>query len=175
MPKGSAPVKYLVAILTGREELKDHVIDNLSDHFGPVDYVGNWHPFAHTNFYSAEMGEGLKRMFVSFEKLMPPEYLYKAKAWCNKVEDRFREDGKRKVNLDPGYVDYFKLVLASGKFGGHKIAITKGCWADFIMTYSKGGWIPLPWCFPDFASGVYNEDLLEIRRLFKIARQKMLL
>ena len=80
---------------------------------------------------------------------------------------------ERPLNLFPGYVDYFKVVLASGKYGGHKIAVSSGCWADFIMTYSKGKWNPTPWCFPDFTSGIYDDDLKEIRRLFKIQRQKM--
>lgn len=173
MAKGTAPVKYIVGILTRDEGIRDHVVDNLVDYFGPADYLGKWYPFIHTNFYSAEMGVNLKRSFISFERLMAPELLYKAKYWCNKVEERFKKDGKRTVNLDPGYVDYFKLVLASGKFGNHRIALAKGCWADFIMMYSKGKWQALPWCFPDFLEGVYDNDLMEIRRLFKSARQKM--
>lgn len=169
----TAPVKYIVGILTSDPELQDHIVHNLTDFLGESDYITQWYPFDSTNYYGAEMGTDLKRCFVAFEKLMPPELVYKAKIWCNKVEDQFREDGKRIVNLDPGYVDFFKVVLASSKFGNHKIAITKGCWADFMMMYSKGQWNPLPWCFPDFAGGTYNKDLVEIRRLFKIARQKM--
>lgn len=160
-------VKYIVGILTGDPALKDQVIGHLSELFGECDYIGNWYPFTHTNFYAAEMGPDLKRCFVSFKKLTAPELLGQAKLWCSEVEDRFKEDGRRRVNLDPGYVDYFKVVLASGKFGGHKIAVTKGCWADFIMMYSKGKWHPMPWCFPDFAQGTYDRDLTKIRRLFK--------
>lgn len=167
-----APVKYLAAVLTNDDALRDHVIHNLADFFGQQDFVGEWHPFNLTNFYAAEMGDNLKRCFVSFEKLMEPELLYKAKIWCMKVEDTFRENGNRRINIDPGYIDYYKVVLASGKYGGHKIAITKGCWADFIMMYHKGTWQPMPWCFPDFATGAYDKDLTEMRKIFKLARQK---
>ena len=169
---GMAPVKYIVGILTNNIDLKDHVIHNLADFLGQADYVSDWYEFNQTNFYAAEMGGDLKRCFISFEKLLEPELLYKAKILCNKVEDQFRKDKKRQINLDPGYIDHYKIVLASGKYGGHKIAMVKGCWADFIMMYSKGTWKPMPWCFPDFASGIYDKDLLEIRRRFKTTRQR---
>jgi len=173
MTNGTAPVKYIVGILTAHDDLMEQALHYLREYFGPTDYQSQWYPFDHTNFYGSEMGHPLKRAFVSFENLQPPELIYKAKIWCAKVEDRFRENEGRQVNLDPGYVDYFKLVLASGKFGGHKVAITKGCWVDFISMYSKGVWQPMPWCFPDFESGIYDKDMTEIRRLFKIARQRL--
>ena len=170
---GTAPSKYIVAILTSDTELQEHVIHNLCDFLGETDYISKWYPFDNTNYYGAEMGNNLQRCLVSFEKLQPPELIYKAKIWSKKIEDEFKDNEKRKVNLDPGYIDFFKVVLASNKYGNHKIAISKGCWADFIMMYSKGKWNPMPWCFPDFASGIYDKDLIEIRRLFKITRQKM--
>ena len=173
MQTGTAPVKYIVGVITSDESLRNDVIKLLTKQLGEPDFISKWYNFDQTNFYAAEMGENLKRSFLSFEKLMPPELIYKAKLWCSGIEDRLRENGNRRINLDPGYVDYFKVVLASGKYGGHKIAVSSGCWADFIMTYSKGKWNPTPWCFPDFTSGIYDDDLKEIRRLFKIQRQKM--
>lgn len=173
MPTGNAPVKYIVGVLTNEVALREAVIIKLTKYFGEPDLVSGWYPFNFTSFYASEMGENIKRSFISFEKLLPPEQLPDSKVWCAEVEEEFKIDGKRLVNLDPGYVDYFKVVLASGKFGGHKIAMKRGCWADFIMMYNKGKWEPLPWCFPDFAAGTYDLDLLEIRRLFKIDRQKI--
>lgn len=172
MPEGTAPVKYIVGFLTNSEHLRDEAIKKLSKFFGNADYTSKWYDFTQTTFYTAEMGEKLKRSFVSFDKLISPELINKAKIFCSQIEDEFRSEGQRKLNLDPGYIDYFKLVLASGKYGGHKIAIARGCWADFIMMYSKGKWIPMPWCFPDFTSGIYDQDLSKIRKLFKIERQK---
>jgi hypothetical protein len=173
MSTGTAPVKYFIGMITGDAGIRERVVHVLAVRFGRPDFIGNWHPFEHTNFYASEMGAGLKKCFVSFEKLLPPEALPDAKIWCGEAEDRFRVDGKRAANLDPGYINYCKLVLASGKYGGHKVCMARGCWADFIMRYSEGKWLPLPWCFPDFASGVYDGDLNEIRRLFKEERRKI--
>lgn len=173
MTTGTAPVKYIVGILTNKEDLRQEALRHLKTFFGEPDFIGRWHPFPHTSSYTAEMGEDLKRSFVSFEKLMAPEMIYKAKVASCRAEDSLRGDGNRLVNIDPGYIDYFKVVLASGKYGGHRIAVAKGCWADLLMMYSKGRWQPMPWCFPDLAGGTYDADLLEIRRLFKAARQQM--
>lgn len=161
-------VKYFVVIMTNEPELLPDVLKRLKKYFGEADYTSQWFPFTYTDFYALEMGSDLKRCIVSFEKLQASQILPKSKKWTAKIEDKFRLNGKRRVNIDAGYMDYCKVVLASGKFGGHKIAITEECYADMILDYEKGTFKPFPWCFPDFKSGVYNETLLKIRGLLKM-------
>jgi hypothetical protein len=162
-----SPVKYFTAILTGEPELLPDVLKRLKKYFGEADIVGHWVDFTFTNFYEPEMGPNLKRCVVSFTKKLPADALPKAKAWTAKVEDKFRLDKKRRVNIDAGYMDFCKVILASGKFGGHKIALTEKCYADMILDYRKGEFHPFPWCFPDFAGGAYNQTLLEMRQALK--------
>lgn len=157
--------KYFTVIMTNKCELLPHVLKKLEKYFSKPDLVSEWFPFIYTDFYEPEMGAGLKRCIVSFAKPLPPEILPKAKKWASKVEDKFRAGGKRVVNIDAGYIDHCKVVLASGKHGGHKMALTKECYADMIMDYQKGAFRPMQWCFPDFASGVYNGVLLKIRSM----------
>lgn len=161
------PVKYFTAILTSDPKLLDETLKRLKKYFGEHDHISPWVDFTFTNFYEPEMGPNLKRCIVSFKKLLPSQVLPKAKKWTQKVENKFRVEGKRKVNIDAGYIDYCKLVLASGKFGGHKIAITDECYADMIMSFEKGKWLPFSWCFPDFESGIYDKSLTAIRSLLK--------
>jgi len=161
------PVKYFVALLMADASLLPNVIGRLQKRLGETDFAGEWLPFIHTNFYAAEMGTDLKRCIISFKELLPSQILPKAKKWTAKIEDKFRVGGKRRVNIDAGYMDFCKVVLASGKFGGHKIALTEDCYADMIMRYEKGVWLPFPWCFPDFASGIYDQSFTKIRNLLK--------
>ncbi len=166
-------VKYFVAILTNQTELLTPALSALEKYFGKPDYNSNWFNFTFTNFYEPEMGKDLKRCIVSFEKLLSPALLPQAKKWTQEVEQIFKEtNGNRKVNIDAGYLDFTKVVLASGKHGGHKIALTDDCYADMILDFAKGDWHPFPWTFPDFAKGTYNRILLEMREIYRRSPQK---
>jgi len=159
-------VKPIVAILTGDVALLNDIIKALEERFGRCDYRGAWHPFDHTPYYEDEMGPNLMRAICAFEKLVPGYEAHRFKAWTAAVEERYRRDGKRVVNLDPGYVDQLKVVLVSGKVGGHKIAVAPGTWIDYLLWYNKG-WIALPWAFPDFRDGTFFSDFAKIREKFK--------
>lgn len=158
--------KPLVAILTSRVETLDEVLNKLSSNFGAADIKGKWVLFTHTNYYADEMGGGLSRCFVSFENLLRPFEAVKFKPWASKVEDEYRIEGKRSVNIDAGYIDANKLVLVTGKGGGHKISIADGIWADMLLWYNKG-WVAQPWAFPDFRDGSHFETFQKMRRKFK--------
>ena len=75
--------------------------------------------------------------------------------------------GKRKINLDPGYLDLSRVVLLSGKEGSHKIYLRNGVWADLVLLKDKGGYRSLPWTFPDIRTGCYDDFFLQIRSEFK--------
>ena len=131
--------------------------------------------FDHTDFYEKEMGPGLKRKFVSFKALKNPDILVESKLVATEIElESERSAGKRAVNIDPGTLDYLKVVLASFKYQGQKIYLAKGVWADLTMYYRKGGWALFEWTFPDFKTGRYDQILLEIRSLYKKERLKLI-
>jgi len=158
-------VKPIAGILTRRTELLKDVVGLLEERFGPSDIIGEWIPFDHTSYYAEEMGEGLVRAFVSFERLVFPDGA-SFKRWAKEVEDRFSDGGRREVNIDPGYLDANKVVLISGKHGGHKIPLAEGVWADMLLWYNKG-WVALPWAFPDFRDGKLFPLFARMRRRFK--------
>jgi len=158
--------KPIVGIITSRTDLLDAVLSDLKGYFGVTDILGEWRVFDHTNYYEEEMGAGLKRCFVSFEKLLPPEAAVEFKGWTTDVENRYRVDDRRKVNLDAGYLDSNKVVLVTGKHGGHKIAVAPAVWIDFLLWYNKG-WLAHPWAFPDFRDGGFFPTFMKMRTRFK--------
>jgi len=158
--------KSIVAILTRETGLRDEIVESLQSHLGAADFIGKWHPFEHTSYYAPEMGDHLQRCIVSFEGPINPDQIGKIKSWTREIEDRFRIEGKRRVNIDPGYLDYHKVILASCKGGGHMILLGNDVYVDMLLWYNKG-WQPLPWAYPDFHDGTYFEDLEEIRKIFK--------
>jgi hypothetical protein len=159
-------VKPIVGVLTSRTDLLEGVLADFKKYFGEADVIGEWRAFDHTDYYAPEMGEGLQRCFVSFEKLMRAADSRGFKSWTNAIEEKYSRDGKRVVNLDAGYIDANKVVLISGKHGGHKIVTADGIWADMLLWYNKG-WDPLPWAFPDFRDGGYFQLFTAMRKKFK--------
>ena len=70
----------------------------------------------------------------------------------------------RPINLDPGYVDSPKLVLASMKNFAHRVYLGSGVYAEVTLLHRRGRWTPLEWTFPDYASGRYWPFLDQVRR-----------
>lgn len=168
MGKITAPrlVKLIVGMLSSHPEIFPQVDSLLSVEFGSLDYISELLPFTHTEYYEEEMGGNLKRRFVSFERLAEPGSLSNVKCFTNRVESRFAVEGKRRVNLDPGYIAASKLVLASTKDYYHRIYLDKGIYAEVTLHYQKGGFLPFPWTYPDYKSEEYRRIFNKIRNLY---------
>ena len=149
------------------ESWTEDIRASLNGYFGDFDYESPAIDFDITSFYGAEMGPALKRRFISFNRLIDPGDLSPIKIITNGIETAFSKNGKRTVNLDPGYLDYNKVVLASVKYAGQKILLKDGIYADFILWYRKGSYTSFEWTFPDFKDARYYKMLLDIRNIYK--------
>lgn len=165
------PVKLFVGVLYSDEEKLSRGWGRLESLYGRVDYQSEPSPFTVTDYYEEEMGKGIYRLFLSFPSLISPEEIARIKQETNQMEEDLALEGKRRVNLDPGYMDYNKVVLASKKYNGQKIYLNSGIYADLTLYYEKGKFHPYPWSFPDFKSGQYNPIFLRIRELYKAQRR----
>ena len=124
-------------------------------------------PFDQTAYYSTEMGEGLKRCFLSIKGMQSLEFSADWKLKTAEIEQQLSNKGKRRINLDPGYLDLSRIVLLSGKEGSHKIYLRNGVWADLVMLKEKGGYRSFPSTFPDIKLGRYDDFFLQLRAEFK--------
>lgn len=161
------PVKLIAGLLAQRAEMLDVACGLLREEFGPVDIVSPDWPFTFTHYYDAQMGTGLLRRFVAFETLIDPGALRAIKRRTNELELQLARQftsAPRPVNLDPGYIAPSKLVLASAKDFSHRIYLGEGIYAEITLQYRDQGWQKLPWTFPDYGSGLYDEFLSAVRQ-----------
>jgi hypothetical protein len=161
-----APVKLIVAMLWSRPDVVPAAIAEVMANWGPIDFEGPDRPFDVTDYYHAEMGTTLHRRLISLRDLVPPEHLRQAKLICNRIEHQLADAAGRRVNLDIGYLDRSKVVLASVKYAGQKIHLGDGVYADLIARYRAGRYEPFEWTFPDFRDGRYDQDLATVRRIY---------
>jgi hypothetical protein len=148
------PGKYFVALLSAEEDLCSAVEPDLCALLGGVDLRSAIFPWTTSRFYEKEMGSGLLRRFVAFETLRSPEALADIKLATQRLEARYRraarEGGGRRVNLDPGYLEAGKVVLASTKNASQRIYLRGGIFAEATLLYFNGGFHGCPYTYPDY-------------------------
>lgn len=160
------PLQYFVALLYREPDALAAGKRELIARWGEFDFEGGDHAFDMTDYYEPEMGAPLYRRLVAFAVLRPPTDLVDMKLQCNAVEEALAVAGQRRVNLDAGYLDHNKIVLASAKGRGQKIYLDQGIYADLVGFYHAGRYQPFDWTFPDFKDDRYHDELLTMRRLY---------
>jgi hypothetical protein len=164
-----APMK-LVCGLLGAAHRFPRAQEGLIAEFGSIDYRSTVIPFVHTTYYEKEMGSGLSRTWVSFERLIDPGELPEVKLTTNRLEMELSgSGGRRTVNLDPGLLDESKLVLASTKNYAHRIYLAQGIYAEVTLIYRHGRFHELPWTYADYRENTQVFD--EIRKLLRGVRK----
>ena len=157
-------VKRITGILFPNDELLKWSIDRLAEIWGTPELVSSPVPFDKTDYYR-DISPELSRVFVCFPGMLNPEGLADWKHQAIEIEAQSRQP-VRAVNIDPGYIDGARLVLASTKDHAHRIYLRDGIFAEVTMRYRFGGWKSFDYTFPDFAGGVYDEFLSGARRLW---------
>ena len=153
-PKEPRPAKYFVALLSSNTDLLTAVESDLSAILGTVDARSEIVSWTVSRFYEEEMGRGLLRRFLSFSALRSPGELAAIKLQTQEIEDKHRDKTAkppgRRVNLDPGYLEAGKVVLASTKNAGHRIYLSAGIWGEATLLFYDGVFQPCPHTYPDY-------------------------
>ncbi|MFH0855198.1 MAG: DUF4416 family protein [Candidatus Omnitrophota bacterium] len=160
------PVKLIIGFIFGEKAFFEKAKLDLTRHFGRIDFESGPMPFTVTGYYREEFGEGLSRVFVSFSKFIKPQQISGIKILTNKIEKKLTRESKRLVNIDPGYLDLAKLVLASTKDYVHRIYLNKGIFAEITLFYQDKSFQDWKWTYPDFRSKEYIAMFNQIRKLY---------
>ncbi len=166
-PREAEDVKLISSIFSPHKELIDRVIGELEQTVGLKDWISPELLFDRTKYYAREMGWPLHRRFISFESLIRPRDIVEIKRTTNKIENGYLQDGKRQVNIDPGYISLERLVLATGKNYTHRIYLSKGIFADLTLIFHKGSFSPLQWTYKDYASPEIIAFFNDVRDRYK--------
>ena len=161
-----APVKLIMPMLSSDTLLFEVAERHMCQHFGPVDYASAALAFDHTSYYESEFGPGLQRRFLAFARLIDPASIAQIKLITNALETQWSQGGRRRLNLDPGYISRAKLVLATTKNHGHRIYLGQGIYAEVTLMYRDRDFQSFPWTYPDYASEPYRQIMREVRAIY---------
>jgi hypothetical protein len=161
------PVKLIIGILAADETSLAAAVKAISKSFGVIDLTSDVWPFTQTDYYKEELGPNALRQFVTIENLIDPGKLVQIKHDTNSLEQQLADSLKlslpRPVNLDPGFIEPSKLVLASTKNFSHRIYIGNRMFAEVTLMYEKGRWRHFEYTFPDYRQSCYQDFLSKVR------------
>jgi len=164
--KEHRPVKLFVGMFTEQEGLFDTARTALGQAYGPVDHISPVWPFDFTTYYTEEFGENLVRQFISFSELIESARLPEIKLFTNDLEQEFTLQGKRQINLDPGYIDLSKLVLATTKNHQHRLYLGQGIFAEVTLRFVRKSFRPWEWTYPDYRTDHYIRFFNQVRQTY---------
>ena len=159
------PVKLICAVTLSEEIDYLEINSILEKNFGKIDLQSEIFNFIHTHYYEKEMGKELKKYYMSFAELISAEKTPEIKIKTNKIEKGFSNNNKRKINLDPGYIEKPKLILLSTKDFSHRIYLGSGIFGDLQYRMVGGQYQFNEWTYPD-----YKEE--KVRHFFRRVRDR---
>ncbi len=163
-----AQARLFCGMLAAEDALFARAEGLLEEAFGTLDCASEIIPFTFTDYYAAEMGEGLLRRFVSFAPPVDAGKLADIKRRTIELERQLAETSqpmRRRVNLDPGYITPAKVVLATTKNFAHRIYLGRGIYAEITLNFDRNGCVFHDWTYPDFRSEAYVRYFLGLRKL----------
>ena len=165
-PQRHSPVKLVISLLYNDETVFAQARTRLRRKFGRLDLESGPLDFSHTDYYRSELGDGLKRKFISFTKLIPPQDLPRIKLAANRLEQALSRRHLRRINIDPGYLDQAKFILATTKNYKHRIYLARGIFAEVTLFFQGGTFRPWECTYPDYRSQPCIDILNSIRSLY---------
>lgn len=167
LSKTFEPVKLFCGIIYKEHSHFNTACRELEKWENPIDIISHAFEFTQTQYYCNEMGEPLFRRFVSFRDLTPPEILVEVKERTNRIESEFSREGKRVVNLDPGFVSAANVIIATTKNHYHRVPLNRGIYAHMEYVFKKKAICSLEWTYPDFKNKLYLSFFQELYDRYK--------
>ena len=170
------PVLLFMAVFSAVPSAFDWVRKRAETQWGALALESEPFPFeTFTDYYAKSMGNPLPKRLWAFDTLINPDALPKIKCVTNDWETEFKAFAdspvERPLNIDPGYIDLGKLILASTKDHAHRIYLSESIFAETTLMYTQKQWKMLPWTYPDYQSAGYQKFLTQCREYLKTKRE----
>ncbi len=160
-------VKLLLAVLYRDEELLEEALKEFIKKYGDIDMESEAFEFNFTDYYFKEMGKPLYKKLFAFENLIDASEIRNVKKLAMRVEEKFSENGKRRINIDPGYVSLENLVLTTRKKRYQRVYLGDGIFAEVTLILGKNRCKHLHWTYPDYKTEYVCRFLLSVRKKLK--------
>jgi len=167
IPRSPEKALLFAGMLYSEETFAEKALSMLVSEFGPVTMESGVFRWDHTGYYSDELGGGIRRRFAVFDRAISPEDIAEIKLSTNRMEKELSRHGRRRVNIDPGYIALSKIVLATTKNYCHRIYLGRGIYAEVTLWFREGTFRPTPFTYPDYRQQEYIDFFNSAREMVK--------
>ncbi len=157
--------KLIVGVIYNDPEIYDKAIKMLTDAFGPIEDESERFSFSKefSSYYDEEIGGEGMRVILSFRDTVEPDRQAEIKKSTNEMERQLSRDGNRLINLDPGFINHGRLMLATTKEAGFRIPLSDGIYTELTLFWARGAWQKLPWSYRDYQSERVQKFITRVR------------
>ena len=169
--------KLIVGVIYNDRQIYDMALKMLTEAFGEIDGESERFSFSRefSDYYDGELGGEGQRVIFSFKDTVDPSRQAEIKKATNEMEKLLSdESGNRLINLDPGFINHGRLMLATTKKAGFRIPLENGIYTELTLFWAKGEWHKLPWSYRDYQSERVQRFLTETRRKYLLERKACL-
>lgn len=154
--------KLFFALMYKDNEILENTINDLKNNFGNTISKSSEYDFNFTDYYEEEFGNNLKKIIIVFDNKINKENLVEIKNKTADIEKNYSIENKRKINIDPGYVNNKEIVLASFKNKDFKEDIGEGVYAHKVLGIENGKITSSFHTFPDFKNELVQNFFLTL-------------
>ena len=160
--------KLIIGVIYHDAEIYRAAIDELVDKFGEIDDESERFSFSKefSDYYDDEIGGEGMRVILSFKETVAPDRQAEIKTFTNNLEKKYSDGEKRLINLDPGFINHGRLLLATTKKTGFRIPLKDGIYTELTLFYARGAWQKLPWTYRDYQSERVQSFLTTVRKRY---------
>jgi hypothetical protein len=165
--KTPEPVLLFVSTLYCSADKFNDSKEILEKHFGDIVLLSPSLPWNYSSYYRDEIGWPLFRQIIFFKNFIDSGLLSDIKLKTNEIESTLSVNGKRSINLDPGYLTLSKVVLASTKNYAHRLYLGKGIYGEITLIYRDDTYHPHLYTYRDYQDKTHIDIFMNARAMLK--------
>ena len=125
-----------------------------------------------SEYYKEEIGSPIMKTFIFFKDLINRAEIADIKLRTNDIEAELSADGKRNVNIDPGYLTLANVILATTKGYSHRIYLGKGIYGEVTLLYKEKDktFVPNIFTYSDYQDKKCIEMFIKAREFLKLKK-----
>jgi hypothetical protein len=164
-------VKLIFAISLATRSRHIEAENLLENGVGPLELDSEIYCFSDfSKYYDSEFRGQTWKYFVAAKKCTSAERLVPIKLLAEKIQSSLalnNGEKRRTVNIDPGYINSWQLVLSTVKNQSHRLFMGSGVYAEVTLIYRDRSFTALPWTYPDYQYPSHLDYFETLRERYK--------